>query len=737
MEDLAVLKTKLENAKFISIADFRKQFTSMVKRESEKAVKVWDFKNHCYDEVLNVPAAFDIETTADPKARTSYMYVWQLCVNGLCTMGRTWGELVQLYQDLQPLMRHKKLPVYVHNLSYESSFILPRFMDDIGHLFATDLRTPVRFDIGYIELRDSLILSGLSLEKTADNLTKFCIKKMVGDLDYSKQRNSETPLTAKEKGYCLHDVTVLTAYIAEQILQYGDVVQIPMTNTGRVRDYMRELCLYKGKGTHKRRNKEYSGLMSKLTLTPEVYAMAKDAFAGGFTHAAHGHYAQTLKNVTSKDFTSSYPTVLCAEKFPMSAPEHVAYSSFDEYDRDRAAGYGMLLTLELTDVYDYKFSWEHYISYSKCIECDGAVLDNGRIVSANRIVITITDIDFELIKQLYSFDAIIIDAYRYKMDYLPKEFVQGVLHLYQAKTTLKGVKGKEAEYQNKKGMLNSSYGMCVTDIVHQVYYYDFAWHQDDGASVEEQIDTYNEDDKRFTSYLWGVYCTAWARKNLWDGIMELKGDYVYSDTDSVKYLNAEKHENYFQRYNAKITRKLVDVCLHDGIDIDMIKPKTVKGKEKPLGVWDDDGVYKRFKTLGAKRYLTEDDSGIHMTVAGISKVKGCEYLCTGWAYKDGKEINSPFEKFADGMTIPAGYSGKTVCIYTDKPYEADITDYFGNTEHMQECGGVYLYESDYKMCILSEYKSYCTGGAGASDFRKKLHSKVRVAEAVNDEKNIH
>ena len=58
--------------------------------------------------------------------------------------------------------------------------------------------------------------------------------------------------------------------------------------------------------------------MEDLTLTSETYTMLKRAFMGGFTHSSLNHTGKILKNVSSIDFTSSYPSVMLSEKFPMS-----------------------------------------------------------------------------------------------------------------------------------------------------------------------------------------------------------------------------------------------------------------------------------------------------------------------------------------------------------------------------------------------------------------------------------
>ena len=65
------------------------------------------------------------------------------------------------------------------------------------------------------------------------------------------------------------------------------------------------------------------------------------------------------------------------------------------------------------------------------------------------------------------------------------EIRKTILDLYQDKTTLKGVVGEEANYMLSKGMLNSMYGMCVTDTIMSNVSYDGQWH-DDPLSVIKQ-----------------------------------------------------------------------------------------------------------------------------------------------------------------------------------------------------------------------------------------------------------
>ena len=66
---------------------------------------------------------------------------------------------------------------------------------------------------------------------------------------------------------------------------------------------------------------------------------------------------------------------------------------------------------------------------------------------------------------------------------------------------------KHGEYMRSKGMLNSMYGMSVTDIVRDENIYDGEW-STSKADVTKQLDKYNKSVTRFSYYLWGVWITT-------------------------------------------------------------------------------------------------------------------------------------------------------------------------------------------------------------------------------------
>ena len=654
-----------------------------------------DYRKRYY---YNKACAFDIETTSTVinGTKCAFMYIWMLGIDGYCIIGRTWDEFswcINKICEFCGLQEDVLLPIYVHNLSYEMQFIKDRFT--WSYILALDERKPIycRASCG-IEFRCSYRLSGYSLAKVGENLRKYKVQKMVGDLDYEKVRHSQTPLSDDELGYCVHDVLVVMAYIQECIEQEGSINNIPSTKTGYVRRYVKRECI----GTSKHRNHRYRNMIRYLTLEPEEYLQLRECFQGGFTHASPIFSNKLVQDVDSYDFTSSYPAVMLSEEFPMSTSELIEIKSQEEFEYN-LENYCCMFTATFYNI-ESKELFEDYISRSHCIDVgDNIQNNNGRVVKADMLTITITEQDFMIIKRMYSWDKMEIDEFRrYKKGYLPTEFVEAIIKLYEDKTKLKDVKGKEAEYMMAKSNLNSLYGMTVTDIIRDdVYYSDGEW-QTESPDLASAIKRYNNSMSRFMFYPWGVWVTAYARVNLWTGIISAGNDYVYSDTDSLKMVNGSEHSEYIEQYNEMITDKIQDAMEYHHIDFERTKPKTIEGKEKPIGVWDYEGHYSRFKTLGAKRYMLEENGKLRITVAGLGKKVALDYILN-------QDIDA-FDFFSNNMYIPKGYAGKMIHTYIDMPSHGIVKDYLGNYGEFNELSSLYMEPADYSLSIGREYAKF-------------------------------
>lgn len=658
---------------------------------------------------LNIESAFDIETTSyiNNGEKSAFMYIWMFGM-GLgkeIFYGRTWEEFLDLCERLQHyfgLNENRRLVIYIHNLGYEFQFMCKYF--NWENVFAINERKPIKALCSYgIEFRDSYILSGYSLANTAKNLTTHKVRKMEGDLDYSLIRHQSTQLTEKELGYCSNDIEIILAYINEQIAQYEDITKIPLTNTGRVRKYVKDACYYTS-SNHRKSNRgkyqRYRQIMSDLTLDKATYIQLKRAFMGGFTHSNPNHTGKTLENVSSIDLTSSYPTVMLADKFPMSRAKELNITKVEELKKAMSL-YCLVFDLKLEGLRN-TLKYESYISESKCFKMVKPVINNGRVYDAEMIQTTITDVDFNIIEKVYEWDKISIANVRgFVKAYLPKSIIESILNLYQDKTTLKGVEGKEVEYLLSKGMLNSVYGMCVTDVVKDEHVFHETWGVE-RVDVDEKIDEYNKSKNRFLFYPWGIWVTAYARRNLWTAILNIGDDYIYSDTDSIKMLNFDKHKEYVEKYNKHIGKKLADMMEHYKLNVELLAPKTIQGKAKPLGIWEFEGNYSHFKTLGAKRYLVKENGEFHLTVAGLSKKNGINHMvniCGG-------DTEQVFNIFNDDLYIPANKTGKMTHTYIDTEKEMFVVDYDGVQERVLTLSGIHLEPCDFTLSISEQYNQF-------------------------------
>lgn len=670
----------------------------------------------------NVPVAFDIETTSFYQKgdtgrisltndgvgyeKRATMYAFVLGINGRCVLGRTWEEFktfLHKIADFYSLSIERRMIIYVHNLDFEFQFIKDLLKWE--KVFAITERKPLYAltDEGF-EFRDSCKLSGYSLAYVGDHLHKYKVRKMVGDLDYSLFRHSATPLTEKEKGYILNDGLVVMAYIKEEMESHGnDITKLPLTKTGEVRKLCRTYCYpqHDLDGYY-----DYRDIMLHAQIkSTDEYMEMKRAFQGGFTHAGNLRAFFTQKDVHSYDFTSSYPAVMVTERFPMGTGKKVKLNGKDDF-KTYMRHYCCLFDIEIWDLED-NYHFEHYLSESKCTDKKGYQVDNGRIVKAKHLFTTLTDVDWKIMCRCYKWRRFRIFNFRiYPKGYLPLPMVEAILSLYKKKTKLKGVQGAESEYMHSKEQLNSCYGMTVTDIVQDdITYQDGKW-EDVGKDPAKTIEKYNVSRNRFLFYPWGIWVTAYARRNLWEGgIFKLGWDYVYSDTDSVKFLNFDKHRKAFDNYNRMIDQKITRICQERKLPWDSFAPQTKEGKTKVIGHWDYEGKYDYFKTLGAKRYMTMKDGKLVSTISGVNK----NYFDPWISEKAKKEKTTPFELFDDTLFVPSDYTGKNTHSYIDEPFEGAFTDYLGNFGEYRELSATHLEKASYDFSPISRINDFLLG----------------------------
>lgn len=625
--------------------------------------------------------SYDIETSSyydnDEKRACCYSHCFSFD-NDFIIHLRKWKEFEEMIKLLNSF-DETKIIIYVHNLSYEFQFI--RKWLNITKMFALQSRKVCYFESDNLIFKCSYLLSGKSLSAVGEEVG---LSKLKGELDYKLIRTPETKLTEQECKYIYHDVMIIILYIRRKINEYHKINYIPITKTSEVRQYCRKKCMLENYNFQK-----YQTTMQQTQLTPAELLNSRSAFMGGFTHANSFIVGKKLKKVTSYDINSSYPSVMFTEKYPMRLIKIFDNLSLKKFKKLQDE-YCMIFTFEIQNV-ESKFPFEHILSKSRCVSV-GAEDVNGRILTADYVKMTITDVDFDNIFKYYDFDIIAIsNVYVYNKQYLPTVFIQSFLELYQKKTELKDVKDREIDYVLNKEKLNSTYGMCVTNILRDdIVYYNDDWQDNIPYEIQEKVDRYNKTKMRFLSYNWGVFITAYARNRLLDSIFDIGEDYVYSDTDSIKFFG--NHDKYFEKINNEHIAKLRECQRIHEIKEEYFMPKTVKGKVKTLGIWENEGTYEEFKTLGAKRYAYTKNGHFYITVAGLPKT------CNKYIDKKGR-----FDFFNNEMYIPKAESNKRVMCYIDDEFKSLVTDYQGNKCEIYERSAVHMEETDFTLNLSKQF----------------------------------
>lgn len=243
----------------------------------------------------------------------------------------------------------------------------------------------------------------------------------------------------------------------------------------------------------------------------------------GYTHANWVFADTIVKNVSSYDFTSSYPYVMVTHKFPMSAFRKCNITSKEQL----LESFAYLLVVRFKNI-KCKY-YNNFISQSKCLRIKNGKYDNGRIIEAEELEIILTDVDFKFLLEAYTGEYEILESYFSRYDYLPIEFINFILDKYIIKTTYKNVSGKELEYNLEKAKFNSLYGMTVTNNIKDdvIFDNDSGWLEIPQTN-EKILESLEKEKKQgFLSFAWGVWVTSWARYNLLSNIIKLDEYVIY------------------------------------------------------------------------------------------------------------------------------------------------------------------------------------------------------------------
>lgn len=630
----------------------------------------------------NLVCAFDIETSPVPFTDYSIMYIWQFQIGDTTVIGRTWQEFLQFLNRLESELGEAWLCIYVHNLSFEFQFLTGIYRFAPEEVFAIRSRKVLKCEMmEHFEFRCSYLLTNSSLANFTRKMGIEHEKKSSVEYNHRKYRTPQTPLTPAELEYCTNDVVGLVEALKVKMKRDGDnLYSIPMTSTGYVRRDTKVALRYVNRG-----------YISNQIANYHVYTLLREAFRGGNTHANRYFAGEILHNVKSYDRSSSYPDVQCNDLFPVTGFEE-GRKDVNWIMRELKKGKNaLLLTVGLYNVRQTNvYNGFPYLAKDKCRGITAGSYDNGRILTADYLETTVTDIDLRILLKTYTFDDIVVgECFKARYGKLPPTYIHNVEYYYRRKTELKGVEGESYNYARSKEMLNSIYGMTAQDPVKQSIDYlsdvmDGCPFVMQGKSKEEIYNAYLR--KAWLPYQWGVWTTARARERLEDGInwvYDHGGEPVYVDTDSVKYLG----EIDWSEYNA-LRQAASEKSKAYATD--------PQGVTHYMGVYEPDGEYPEFKTLGAKKYAYRADDKTHTTIAGVNKRLGGAEL-DNVSRETGKH---PLELFADGFVFKE--AGGTESSYFDNIPPEDKTLYTNGVK-MEITNCITIKDSEYTLGSTQEY----------------------------------
>ena len=229
-----------------------------------------------------------------------------------------------------------------------------------------------------------------------------------------------------------------------------------------------------------------------------------------------------------------------------------------------------------------------YFSESTKVRCFKSIDDMHFEPGEQEVECILTSIDLKNLKSLATIVSIECDwLYSSKLDHLPKYLLDEVVKQYKRKQELPN--GDLRDLQ--KSIVNGIFGDCI-------------------KKIRSKKEFYTAKNNPSLAPQWGIWCTAYARKNLLALATKMEG-WVYSDTDSIYCFDNEHNRNLLKEYNENAQRRIKEFCNEFGYDYDILKD---------LGTFKIEKIIKRFKAHAQKIYMYETiDGEFKLVAAGLDQ----------------------------------------------------------------------------------------------------------------------
>lgn len=631
--------------------------------------------------------------------------------------------------------------IYDHHLGYELgtlfSNIWHKEFTKKGHVFAREACNPMKVDVLLDRVKmifcDTVILTQKSLFKWTHD-EKLPVMKLEEDQDfYEVMRNPLTELDDEFVRYAINDVYSMIFAMDKYRDKYGSTHNIPLTQTACVRIAALEDVWHKDPQWCM----ECCNIEQNYTL--ELYQRLIAIFSGGYTHGSNmftgsclgdkeiEEYFELVKQgkydeaynipglVHHYDFCSSYPSVATRFKLPVSdfvkgQPGEFRLAKDTDPETSDIRWFALLEFTHVESKLVHTF-W----SNSKCVEVDNAMLDNGRIESADRLLVWMTDFDWDTFKHAYDFDPDIIcyEFWSAEAGYISKALIEHILDLFHKKNAWKGLEEYESQLTFVKQQLNAiSYGCAVfKEIGAEVSYTDDGWEVDREQSVltfQDKMEK-KKPEKTFWAFQHGCWIVNIAKWCLWSFItgrygISMDSHSIYEDTDSLFILQNDEDVKTIKAYNDHVKEMQDKVAAELGFDPNEFLGVNAKGKAKRLGLLEEEDPV-AIRQWGAKKYCTRsvhynketgdpEEIRIGVTVSGLPKKAGTEKI-------------KSLQDFDIDLLWRTGESHKLTPHYNFGTQPETIwTDYQGHTYVNHDTFGIALLPTTFSMGISQDFYAF-------------------------------
>mgnify|MGYP002522926304 CR=1 FL=1 len=674
---------------------------------------------------ITEPMFLDTETSHNHKdgdEARCWVYQWACLYHGYTVGGRTPSQLIDYldkYIKLYGLCESRKMVIYIHNASYDLSYLMYFFKEHYGDIKMLNIKAHkvLSFECVNVGLvfRCSYLLSNRSLDQWGE-YTGAPVRKVVNGIDYDLIRYQDTPLTYNDWYYQVNDVWAMSyAYSGMLEMFDDDIISIPLTNTGYIRRDVRHEF---------KKDKDNRERFIRDKIDEAVYTMLRLEFAGGLAHGNRFYIGRTIRGLIGHDdYKSDYPSQQVMKYYPITG--------FSLYYK-RGISQTQITLEDLIDLCNtrcvlMRVRFNNFrikngitlpcLSVDKCNKgrltplvytLDGVKRgnDNGRVLCMDGVTeLCLLEKDLYWILRQYDTDGIQIDTVYTAMRGKHPKYVLDVINEYFK--IKENASGKERE--KSKNNLNAGYGMEATDPVRLETEFDFdkmQWIENKAISSEDiqtALDKYYKSRNSFMQYYLGCYVTMWARDSL-ISLTEAIGynRFLYCDTDSIFYLKDSHTEQVIKDYNDRV------IAYNKANNLGVLNKS---GTMSYYGVFEDEGEgIRAFKFLHSKCYAFIDkDDKMHLTVAGVRK---------SVLDKDGNTITS-----VDELTKFGKYT-----------YD-EALDRFTDLFVFEKCGGVsalYIYDEPH-IEVIDGHKIETAGGCILRQVTKTLNEIKWLKEYYTEE----